>query len=290
MHFETETAVNGGHSPPQPTTPPPVRRLVAPAPARRRQRFRVYPLLKRGLDILLALALLILTAPLLLFGMAVVKLTSRGPVFYWQTRMGRGGKPFTIYKIRTMYHECEKDSGARWCKPGDPRIIPLGRFLRRAHIDELPQLWNILIGDMSLIGPRPERPEFLPQLERALPRYRDRLDERPGLTGLAQVQLPPDTDLNSARTKLAYDLWYVEKMGFWLDLRILVGTVLHVLCLPWGAVRFCLAFPRRQTIESAFKATLAPEPKPVAPSASVKSSAPPAPVYPVAECELRVAD
>src|SRR5262249_50859075 len=134
--------------------------------------------------------------------------------------------------------------------------------LRRMHLDELPQLWNILIGDMSLIGPRPERPEFLPQLEKALPRYRERLDVPPGLTGLAQVQLPPDTDLASARLKLAYDLWYVQKYGFWYDLRILTATAMHVCCLPWSAIRFCLGFPTRATIEAAYKASLHPSVKP----------------------------
>src|SRR5207253_4196733 len=142
------------------------------------------------------------------------------PVFYSQIRLGRGGKPFAIYKIRTMTHNCEKVSGAQWSTPGDARITPVGRFLRKTHLDELPQLWNVLRADMSLVGPRPERPEFVPKLEHALPRYRDRLAVRPGVSGLAQVQLPPDTDLASVRRKLAHDLFYVERMSFWLDLRI----------------------------------------------------------------------
>src|SRR5206468_4326259 len=96
----------------------------------------------------------------------LVKLTSRGPAFYSQTRLGLRGKPFTIYKIRTMIHNCESRSGARWCMPGDPRITLVGRLLRKTHVDELPQLWNVLRGEMSLVGPRPERPEFVPQLER----------------------------------------------------------------------------------------------------------------------------
>jgi lipopolysaccharide/colanic/teichoic acid biosynthesis glycosyltransferase len=237
-----------------PTTPPPVRRLPALPPTGPRRPLSDF--LKRGLDVLLAAALMILTAPLLLFAMLVVKLTSRGPVFYWQTRLGRGGRPFTIYKIRTMYHECEKASGARWSKAGDPRIIPLGRFIRRTHLDELPQLWNVLIGDMSLVGPRPERPEFLPQLERALPSYRARLAVRPGLSGLAQVQLPPDVDLNSARVKLAYDLYYVQKRGLWLDLRLLAATALHLACLPWSAVRRLVGLPRREAVEAAYRASL----------------------------------
>jgi lipopolysaccharide/colanic/teichoic acid biosynthesis glycosyltransferase len=241
-------------------TPPPLRRLPSLAPVRSRR--VLYGVFKRAFDLVLSIALLVLTAPLLLFAMLVVKLTSRGPVFYWQTRLGCGGRPFTIYKIRTMYHECEKVSGARWCKPGDPRIIPLGRLLRRLHLDELPQLWNILRGDMSLIGPRPERPEFLPQLERALPRYRERLDVRPGLTGFAQVQLPPDTDLNSARLKLAYDLFYVRRLSLLLDLRILIGTALHVVGLPWSAVRVLMRFPRTETVAAAYRDSVSVEHKP----------------------------
>ena len=105
-------------------------------------------------------------------------------------RLGKNGRPFRLHKIRTMRHDCEKATGPRWAVPGDPRITPLGRFLRQTHLDELPQLWNVLRGEMSLVGPRPERPEFVPDLEQAIPHYRDRLLVRPGVTGLAQVQLP----------------------------------------------------------------------------------------------------
>ena len=108
-----------------------------------------------------------------------------------------------------MYQDSERHSGATWCLPGDPRVTPVGRVLRFTHLDELPQLINVLLGEMSLVGPRPERPEFLPKLERALPDYRRRLAVRPGVTGLAQVQQPPDTDLLSVRRKLNYDLYYV---------------------------------------------------------------------------------
>src|SRR5581483_4669050 len=123
---------------------------------------------------------------------------------------------------------CERISGVRWSQRGDPRVMPIGRLLRRLHVDELPQLWNILKGDMSLIGPRPERPEFVPQLEEAIPRYRERLLVLPGVTGLAQIHLGPDTDLASVERKLAFDLYYVQKLGFWTDLRILLATVVHV--------------------------------------------------------------
>jgi lipopolysaccharide/colanic/teichoic acid biosynthesis glycosyltransferase len=162
----------------------------------------------------------------------LVRLTSPGPAFYRQTRVGIRGRQFTICKLRTMVHDCERDSGPTWSKLGDPRITPVGRFLRRTHLDELPQLWNVLRGDMSLIGPRPERPEFVAVLAKRLPHYPLRHAVRPGLTGLAQVQLPPDTDISSVRRKLACDLYYVRKRGIWLDVRILAATGFYLAGVP----------------------------------------------------------
>lgn len=207
---------------------------------------------KTVLDAAAAFVLLVLTAPLLLLAMVLVKLTSRGPVVYTQTRLGRNGKPFIIYKIRTMVHECESLTGARWSTPGDTRITPVGRWLRHMHLDELPQLWNVLRGDMSLIGPRPERPEFVPHLEMAIPLYRQRLLVRPGVTGLAQVQLPPDSDLDSVRTKLAYDLHYVFAMGFWLDVRIYFATACKLIGAPYRVIRWLFAFPTRQVVDGEY--------------------------------------
>jgi len=204
----------------------------------------------------LALVLIALASPLLLFAALLVKLTSRGPVLYSQVRLGRDGRPFTLYKVRTMVHQCESLTGARWSIPGDPRITLIGRVLRRSHLDELPQLWNVIRGDMSLVGPRPERPEFVPQLEQAIPRYRDRLLVLPGLTGLAQVQLPPDTDLDSVALKLAYDLFYVGRRGFWLDVRLLAGTALKIAGVPFGALRKVLGLPRREAIVGSYSASL----------------------------------
>lgn len=187
-----------------------------------------YTSAKRLFDLVLALALLVLALPILAIIAALVKLTSRGPIFYSQTRVGKGGRPFTIWKVRSMYHNCERFSGVQWSQKGDPRVTPVGRFLRRSHLDELPQLWNILRGDMSLIGPRPERPEFVPQLEKAIPRYRERLLVLPGVTGLAQIHLGPDTDLASVERKLAFDLYYIRQVGFWTDARVFLATAIHV--------------------------------------------------------------
>jgi lipopolysaccharide/colanic/teichoic acid biosynthesis glycosyltransferase len=187
---------------------------------------------KPVLDFAIALLLCVPALPILLVTALLVKLTSRGPVLYSQVRLGKNGRPFSMYKVRTMAHNCEKTSGARWCIPGDPRVTPLGRILRATHLDELPQLWNILRGEMSLVGPRPERPEFVPALERAIPHYRGRLQVRPGVSGLAQVQLPPDTDIPGVRRKLAHDLYYIRHFSGWLDLRILACTVLHLSGIP----------------------------------------------------------
>ena len=184
---------------------------------------------KRAFDILVALAILLASSPILILAALAVKFTSRGPVFYSQTRVGRGGKPFTIYKIRSMYHDCEKDSGAVWCAGNsDSRIMPIGRFLRRTHLDELPQLLNVLRGDMSMVGPRPERPEFVPKLEQAINHYRERLLVLPGVTGLAQIHLGADTDLGSVERKLAMDLYYIKSLSFWFDTKVLLGTFFHV--------------------------------------------------------------
>jgi lipopolysaccharide/colanic/teichoic acid biosynthesis glycosyltransferase len=206
----------------------------------------------RAADLLLAALLLLATWPILLVAVVLVRATSRGPVFYSQTRLGRGGKPFQIYKIRTMHHDCERNSGPAWSTSSDPRVFPVGRLLRRTHIDELPQLWNILRGDMSLVGPRPERPEFVPQLERVLPCYRRRLSVLPGLTGLAQVHLPPDSDLESVRRKLAYDLYFVRRRSLWLDVRILAATFCKLI-LPTAVPLHWLGFPTQSTADADYR-------------------------------------
>jgi lipopolysaccharide/colanic/teichoic acid biosynthesis glycosyltransferase len=202
-----------------------------------------YARLKRGVDCVAAVLMLGLAAPVLALAALLVKLTSRGPAFYSQVRLGLGGRPFRIYKIRSMHSNAEALTGPCWSTRGDRRVTPVGRLLRWSHIDELPQLWNVLLGDMSVIGPRPERPELVPALEKALPGYRARLLVRPGITGLAQVQLPPDTDLSSVRVKLAHDLCYIKHLGFGLDCRIFLATVFRVLGTPVGVTRQVFALP-----------------------------------------------
>ncbi len=192
---------------------------------------------KRVFDGAIALVLLVLTLPLILLAAVLVKLTSPGPALYRQTRVGRRGRLFTILKIRTMLHNCEALTGPRWSVPNDPRVTWVGRLLRLSHLDELPQLVNVLRGDMSLIGPRPERPEFLPHLYQAVGGYPNRLSVRPGVTGLAQVNLPADTSLATVRLKLAYDLHYIRNLSFLLDLRILFCTALYSLGVPFRFLR-----------------------------------------------------
>jgi lipopolysaccharide/colanic/teichoic acid biosynthesis glycosyltransferase len=198
---------------------------------------RLYLKVRRLLDFTIALGLTLIALPIVALAAVAVKLSSRGPAFYTQTRIGRGGRQFTIYKIRTMIHKCESLTGPRWTIPGDPRVTPVGWLLRRTHIDELPQLLNVLKGQMSLIGPRPERPEFVRELAQAIPDYEKRHAVLPGITGLAQVQLAPDTDFASVRRKLVYDLHHIEHMSFWLDARIMLATALHMLGMSFRRLR-----------------------------------------------------
>src|SRR5262245_45504499 len=188
-------------------------------------------LLDRGL----AIVLLIPGLPLLGLLIALVRLTSRGPGIYAQARVGKGGCVFTMYKLRSMRIDAESGTGPVWSSAGsDSRVTPMGYWLRRLHLDELPQLFNVLRGEMSLVGPRPERPEFVKVLALQIPNYLDRLLVLPGVTGLAQVNLPPDTDLDSVRRKLALDREYICESGILLDLRIIFCTILRVVGLRGG--------------------------------------------------------
>jgi lipopolysaccharide/colanic/teichoic acid biosynthesis glycosyltransferase len=216
---------------------------------------------KNAVDFVVALFLGAAALPLIAAAALIVKMTSRGPAFYTQIRVGRGGRLFTIYKIRSMIHNCESLTGPRWSMPGDPRVTWIGWFLRATHLDELPQLLNVLRGEMSLIGPRPERPEFFPELERELPSYGQRLTVRPGVTGLAQVQLPPDTDLGSVRRKLAHDLYYVQNVSPLMDLRLLICTAFYAIGVPFSLLSRLLGVPRSGVVERAMQNVLT-EPAP----------------------------
>lgn len=219
----------------------PVRAVVArPASFRRR-----YDLVKRPLEIVIGVLLLPIAFPVIFIAWAAVRITSSGPGFYSQTRLGRFGKPYRIFKLRSMYHNCENLSGACWSSVGDSRVTWVGRWLRKLHIDELPQIWNVLTGDMSLVGPRPERPEFVGPLQLKVPGYSNRMLVRPGVTGLAQIQLPPDSGIESVKAKTVLDLYYVENYSFSLDARIVFGTAVFVLLrLPFSAIRMIAALPK----------------------------------------------
>ncbi|WP_162660921.1 sugar transferase [Tuwongella immobilis] len=179
-------------------------------------------------DRIVASCLLVVAVPVVAIACLLVRATSRGPAIYSQRRVGQYGKVFTIYKIRTMFHDCESFSGPRWSTPNDPRVTRLGKILRALHIDELPQLINVLKGEMSLIGPRPERPEIASKLRESIPGYDLRATIKPGVSGFAQIHLPPDTNLASVRKKLLLDLHYIENASLWFDVKIVLATALKV--------------------------------------------------------------
>jgi sugar transferase (PEP-CTERM system associated) len=180
---------------------------------------------KRGLDLLAASLGVVLAAPVMLLVAAAIRLSSDGPALYHQERVGRHGRPFTVHKFRSMRMDAEATTGAVWASTDDPRITPLGRFLRRTRLDELPQLWNVLKGDMSFVGPRPERPEFVHQLTEEIPYYGQRHVVRPGLTGWAQVRYTYGASVEDALMKLQYDLYYIKNLSLALDLYIIFSTI-----------------------------------------------------------------
>jgi exopolysaccharide biosynthesis polyprenyl glycosylphosphotransferase len=180
----------------------------------------------RALDVAGAALLLVLSLPLMLIAAVLVGTTSSGPVLYRQQRVGLNGRVFTIGKFRSMRADAEAETGAVWATPGrDPRVTPVGAFLRRSRLDELPQLWNVLRGDMSLVGPRPERPEFVKRLTEQIPFYGQRHVVRPGLTGWAQVRYAYGASVEDAMEKLQYDLYYVKNRSIALNFYIIWDTL-----------------------------------------------------------------
>jgi sugar transferase (PEP-CTERM system associated) len=180
---------------------------------------------KRAMDIMMSLIGIVLTAPIMLMVAALVRMTSPGPVVYQQQRVGKNGRVFTLYKFRSMRNDAEKHTGAVWATAGDTRVTPIGRFLRKARLDELPQFWNVLRGDMSFVGPRPERPEFVNELTRQIPFYGERHTVRPGLTGWAQVTFRYGATVEDSMEKLQCDLFYIKNLSIALDLFVILKTI-----------------------------------------------------------------
>lgn len=203
-------------------------------------------LLKRSLDVVGASIGLIAFSPVFVILAVAIKLDSRGPIFYTQERIGINrrrsrsgepphggcrrvsdtfGRPFKIYKLRTMVADAERNTGPVWAAAKDNRITRLGRLLRKTRLDEMPQLWNVVRGDMSIVGPRPERPMFVASITESLPEYPKRCSALPGITGLAQVKSRYDSSIETVNRKLAYDLYYVRHGRLLLDLKIMAATV-----------------------------------------------------------------
>lgn len=186
-------------------------------------------LVQRIFDFVFSIFILVFTAPVLLVTVVMIRLDSPGPILYRQERVGKNNKTFTLFKFRSMRQDAESGTGPQWAGVNDDRITDVGRFIRKTRIDELPQLFNVLSGHMSIIGPRPERPFFVSQLEQQIPHYRQRHRVRPGVTGWAQINYPYGASVEDAREKLAYDLYYVKNKSLFLDIVILLQTVRVVL-------------------------------------------------------------
>ncbi len=203
--------------------------------------------LSRFFNFTIAALALLITSPILILLAIVVKLTSRGPILYAQTRVGidrrwrstlalhdrrledLGGQVFTIYKYRTMRVDAERGSGAVWAQENDPRVTRLGKYMRILRLDEFPQFWNVLLGDMNVVGPRPERPSIVSRLREDIPEYQCRHHVKPGITGLAQINQNYDACIDDVRSKVRWDLRYIREQGIWVDVVILLRTVPSVL-------------------------------------------------------------
>jgi lipopolysaccharide/colanic/teichoic acid biosynthesis glycosyltransferase len=208
--------------------------------------------LHRAMNVIIAGLALFVALPLLLLIAVAIKLSSRGPVFYTQERIGLdrrrpgdaeanrrrvrdlGGQPFTIYKFRTMQVDAERATGAVWATQDDPRITPVGRFLRQYRLDEIPQLLNVMRGEMNIVGPRPERPSIFAELREHITEYPMRQRAKPGITGLAQIHHHYDRSLDDVRTKVRYDLEYISRRSFWQDLGIMLRTIPVILFRKGG--------------------------------------------------------
>jgi exopolysaccharide biosynthesis polyprenyl glycosylphosphotransferase len=184
---------------------------------------------KRFFDVVISITVLTFTLLVLLIIAMLIRLTSDGQAIYKQIRVGRNGKLFTMYKFRTMQNNAEEHSGPQWASKDDPRVTPIGKWLRKLRIDEVPQLVNVLKGDMSLVGPRPERPHFVEQFSTEVPLYSRRHRVRPGITGWAQVKWKYDASMDDVREKTKYDLFYIENVSLKMDAKILINTMMTVI-------------------------------------------------------------
>ncbi len=184
---------------------------------------------KRLLDIVVSILALVLSAPFMIIVAVSIKLSSEGPAVFKQIRVGKAGKHFTIYKFRTMHINAEDKTGPTWAQENDPRVTKIGYWLRKLRIDEIPQFWNVLKGDMSLVGPRPERPHFVNQFSTQIPLYTRRLRVRPGITGWAQVKWKYGGSLDTVREKTKYDLFYIENISLKMDTKILINTIITII-------------------------------------------------------------
>jgi sugar transferase (PEP-CTERM system associated) len=193
------------------------------------QKTGIQKLLKRAADLLISLTLLIVLIPLVILTAIIIKMESKGPVFFSQERVGQNRKPYMVHKFRSMRSNAEEGTGPVWAKANDDRVTKVGRFIRKTRIDEIPQLWNVLKGEMSFVGPRPEREHFVNQLEEIIPYYGERFTVKPGLTGWAQVSYGYGATVEDAIEKLNYDLFYIKNMSFLMDMMIVARTVKTVI-------------------------------------------------------------
>jgi lipopolysaccharide/colanic/teichoic acid biosynthesis glycosyltransferase len=255
-HIPTEITHTGPNAPStRVTTPARNRRLDVPAPRPQPRALEVPEViprerneqLSRAFNFVVAALALTISLPILILLAIAVKFTSRGPILYAQTRVGLdrrwrstlalherrledlGGQVFTIYKFRTMRVDAERGSGAVWAQVNDPRVTKLGKYMRMLRLDEIPQFWNVLLGDMNVVGPRPERPSIVSRLREDIPEYQCRHRVKPGITGLAQINQKYDASLDDVRSKVGWDLRYITEQGLWVDIKVLLRTVPAVL-------------------------------------------------------------
>lgn len=231
-----------------------------------------YLRLKSGFDRAAGLFLFVVASPLILLLAAIVRSTSRGHAIYRQTRVGKDGQSFELLKLRSMVRDAEKPGQPVWCSINDLRVTPVGKVLRKLHLDELPQLWNVAKGDMSLVGPRPERPEICENLVDEIENYHHRHSVKPGVTGLSQINLPADQTIEDVRRKQILDLRYIDEANLWLDLRMILATALRMLGIRGETVIKLMSLCRRQYLEEQLASSQSPNQKTPHTLESVQSS------------------